>query len=83
MQLKLQALGMVLCDVGVGPIPWQDFEPDWRYFLLRAPFGHLPFRWFSSVKWVWDPGGFSLLEMYHAFTGQTGWVVPLNLAGWV
>ena len=82
LQLKLQALGMMLCDVGV-PFPGRYCEPDWGHFLLCAPFGHLLFRWFSSMEWVWDPGGFSLLEMYYAFTGQTGWVVPLNLAGWV
>ena len=23
-----------------------------------------------------------MLEMYYAFTGQTGWLVPLNLAAW-
>ena len=81
LQLKMQALGMMLCDAGI-KFPGSDCEPVWQRFLLCAPFGQLLFEWFRSVEWVWDPGGFSLLEMYYAFTGQTGWLVPLNLAAW-
>ena len=51
--------------------------------LLYAPLGHHLFKWCCSLEWVWDPGGFSLLEGHSAFTSHSGWLVPLNLALWM
>ena len=82
LQCKIQALQMLMWDAGV-LFPGRTREPEWPRFLLCAPFGHHLFNWLRSQEWVWDPGGFSLLEMYYVFTGHTGWLVPLNVASWL
>ena len=34
------------------------------------------------LRWVHDPGGFSLLECYVHFVACTEWHVPINIAAW-
>ena len=73
-------VGMMVADVGV--VFPKGCLPNWDTFLLCAPFAQLLFAWCSQCCWVPDEQGFSLVEFYLAFTRETGWLAPVNVASW-
>lgn len=72
---------MLSADAGV-VFPGKDSVPNWDVFLLCPPFAQLLFDWCSRHNWVPDEQGFSVMEMYFAFTAETGWLAPVNVAKW-
>ena len=74
-------VGMLSADAGV-VFPGKDSVPNWDVFLLCPPFAQLLFDWCSRHNWVLDEQGFSVMEMYFAFTAETGWLAPVNVAKW-
>ena len=74
-------VGMLSADAGV-VFPGKDSVPNWDVFLLCPPFAQLLFDWCSRHNWVPDEQGFSVMEMYFAFTAETGWLAPVNVAKW-
>ena len=62
---------------------WPSTLRSWESFLLCKRFGQVLLSWLhSSSTWVCDPLGCSLVELYVAFLYDTGWLVPINVAGW-
>ena len=64
-----------------GPGAWQRLRARLEAFLLCAPSGYLLLKWFCSVEWVLSPG--ILFDGDVLLSPAEGWIVLLNLAGWV
>ena len=82
LQLRFRdRVGMLHADAGCA-FPRLPRAPNWDIFLPCAPFAQLLFEWCSRHSWVPDDQGFSMLEFCFAFTADTGWLSPVNIAKW-
>ena len=79
-QLQMERLGMQGNDLSRS-VPAANPNPDLQYFVLHAPFAALLRDFLLDQKWVPDPDGFSICELYIFFTAATGWLVPINICG--
>ena len=70
-------------QVRIATALWPSTLPSWESFLFCKEFGQVLLSWLhNSNTWVYDPLGCSLVELYVAFLYDTGWLVPINVAGW-
>lgn len=70
-------------QVRISTALWPSTLPSWESFLFCKEFGQVLLNWLhTSNTWVYDPLGCSLVELYVAFLLDTGWLVPINVAGW-
>ena len=80
LQLQLERIAMSGNDRSIR-IPNAGLELDLQGFILHGPYALLLWSFLGQQRWVADPHGFPLYELYVAFAEKTGWVAPINIHG--
>ena len=78
LQLQLERVSMMGHDRAY-KIPNADCELSLDGYILHGPFGVMLWNYLRAQYWVPDEQGFSLYELFIAFSTSTGWVAPCNI----
>ena len=78
LQLQLERVSMLGHDRAF-MIPNYASELSLDGYILHGPFGVVLWNYLREQTWVPDEQGFSLYELFVAFTTSTGWLAPYNI----